>query len=93
MQETTATAKDLDPTLDDEDGDENGSQGEESKVEEPTPQCCYICKKLGSGPNEDKPLKSCSQCHNIFYCSQECQKQDWKRHKVECISAEAYIKK
>jgi hypothetical protein len=37
MQETTATAKDLDPTLDDEDGDENGSQGEESKVEEPTP--------------------------------------------------------
>jgi hypothetical protein len=28
--------------------------------------------------------KRCSQCKCIYYCSQECQKKDWFRHKTEC---------
>lgn len=31
-------------------------------------------------------LKKCTACKNALYCSRECQRQDWNRHKkVECI--------
>ena len=26
----------------------------------------------------------CARCKDIWYCSAECQKQDWKRHKAAC---------
>jgi len=26
----------------------------------------------------------CSACHNAFYCSQDCQKAAWKKHKPQC---------
>lgn len=29
-------------------------------------------------------LKKCSRCETIRYCSPECQKSDWPRHKKEC---------
>ena len=29
-------------------------------------------------------LFQCSQCLSVYYCSPECQKQDWKKHKPEC---------
>ncbi|KAL7781403.1 hypothetical protein V8C43DRAFT_298404 [Trichoderma afarasin] len=32
-------------------------------------------------------LKKCKGCMKISYCSTECQRQDWKQHKRECISA------
>ena len=39
-------------------------------------QNCFICQKDNS--------KTCSNCHNVSYCSKNCQKLDWKRHKTEC---------
>ena len=39
-------------------------------------QYCFVCQN-------DNP-KTCSNCHNVSYCSKSCQKKDWKRHKVEC---------
>jgi len=30
------------------------------------------------------PLKSCSRCKVVAYCSKECQGQDWSRHKKVC---------
>ena len=39
---------------------------------------CFVCQK-------ENP-KICSHCHSISYCSKECQKKDWKRHKIECNS-------
>lgn len=26
----------------------------------------------------------CGGCENTFYCSRECQRGDWQRHKAEC---------
>lgn len=45
---------------------------------------CYVCAARTQA--NGKPLFSCSKCHNLNYCSRECQVKDWKRHKAEsCI--------
>lgn len=38
---------------------------------------CAICQS-------EKNLKACTGCGNIFYCSVEHQKHDWKQHKGNC---------
>src|SRR6266536_2388050 len=37
---------------------------------------CYVCQKLTK--------TRCSKCHQTYYCSEECQKIDWKEHKKSC---------
>ena len=37
---------------------------------------CGGCKQTGT--------KICSGCKQIYYCSQQCQKDHWKAHKSEC---------
>ena len=37
---------------------------------------CNVCGK--------ECAKHCSRCRLVFYCSVNCQHQDWKRHKKEC---------
>lgn len=39
---------------------------------------CSGCKKYGYN------LGKCSGCKQAHYCGQECQKADWKTHKVKC---------
>jgi len=41
---------------------------------------CSRCGQTGT-----KKLHKCSQCHSITYCGQECQREDWERHKDNCI--------
>ena len=36
---------------------------------------CVVCAKRGS-------FKKCSICKTDYYCGEECQKTDWKRHKA-----------
>jgi hypothetical protein len=36
---------------------------------------CVVCAKQGS-------WKKCSTCKKDYYCGEECQKADWKRHKT-----------
>jgi hypothetical protein len=31
-------------------------------------------------------MKKCSRCRKAHYCSIECQKSDWERHRVTCIT-------
>ncbi|KAJ3542234.1 hypothetical protein NMY22_g3586 [Coprinellus aureogranulatus] len=39
-------------------------------------------RRLGS------PMRQCSRCHTVVYCSEPCQRQDWKKlHRYECDSA------
>ena len=32
-----------------------------------------------------KEFHACSQCRTVAYCTRECQKEDWKKHKKACI--------
>jgi hypothetical protein len=41
-------------------------------------QVCMVCEK------RQGKLKRCSVCHVTCYCSAECQKKDWKEHKLVC---------
>ena len=41
-------------------------------------RACWSCKKLCAS------CKKCSGCGLAAYCSRECQKKDWGRHKAEC---------
>lgn len=48
---------------------------------------CGVCgeaEKVSGGE-----LLRCSRCKKVRYCSPECQKRDWKRHKVGCVAAAA----
>lgn len=38
---------------------------------------CSICGQL-------TPVMQCSRCHTTQYCSTDCQKADWKEHKIYC---------
>ena len=43
---------------------------------------CWTCKKTGA-------LLVCSRCKDASYCSQTCQRADWKGHKKVCSRAKA----
>ncbi|KAI5922011.1 MYND finger [Camillea tinctor] len=45
---------------------------------------CRNCNAT-EGKNGEKLLK-CSRCKEAMYCSAECQKKDWKKHRMECTS-------
>lgn len=38
---------------------------------------CGVCGGKGS--------KTCSRCLKAYYCSESCQKEDWKTHKQGCV--------
>ncbi|CAG8374371.1 unnamed protein product [Penicillium salamii] len=43
---------------------------------------CQVC---GTTSNPDGlDLMNCSRCHTTKYCSRDCQKKDWKQHKLVC---------
>jgi hypothetical protein len=44
---------------------------------------CFVCKK---GERDGKTPMKCQGCMMIAYCSRECQKVDWKRHRKMCGS-------
>ncbi|OJT15072.1 hypothetical protein TRAPUB_8329 [Trametes pubescens] len=42
-------------------------------------------KRCATCARAEGPLKFCSRCHATWYCSQECQKEDWKNHRLACL--------
>jgi hypothetical protein len=42
-----------------------------------------LCKVCGVGFNNEK-LFRCAGCKAVYYCSRECQLDDWQRHKTDC---------
>ncbi|KAJ7044717.1 hypothetical protein C8F04DRAFT_1249973 [Mycena alexandri] len=49
---------------------------------------CYECNN--SGPADTK-LRTCSRCRVARYCSPECQRKNWKLHKLSCNDHKAII--
>src|SRR5947209_7834221 len=39
---------------------------------------CYFCKI------EKEHMSTCSKCKIVLYCSRQCQKDDWKNHRLTC---------
>ena len=39
----------------------------------------FTCHKC-----ESASIQRCVRCKSVYYCSRECQRQDWKSHKKEC---------
>ncbi|KAI9338834.1 hypothetical protein BDR26DRAFT_919345 [Obelidium mucronatum] len=58
-----------------------------NKMDKIVPGVCNSCGKTDSGTN----LKRCSSCQAAKYCSKECQKADWKSHKLVCKKVEGAI--
>jgi hypothetical protein len=42
------------------------------------------CANCGRKPGGEKAFSTCARCKKAKYCSQECQKVDWKTHKKSC---------
>jgi hypothetical protein len=45
------------------------------------------CANCGRKPGGAKAFSTCSRCKKARYCTQGCQKVDWKAHKKTCIAA------
>lgn len=48
---------------------------------------CNTCNK------SDAELLKCGRCQSVHYCNRECQKLDWKNHKVVCHATITSIRK
>ena len=45
---------------------------------------CFRCNHHPC--HDDEALKRCSRCRARCYCSSDCQRRDWPRHKIECCT-------
>jgi hypothetical protein len=68
---------------DDDDDDDDAGQAAAAAAAASSVQLC--CNPVCSGHLN---LKQCSRCRTVRYCSSECQKKDWPRHKTACIPKE-----
>ena len=60
-------------------------KAEASSTSTASTKICASCAILEVDP--EKPLRPCSKCQTVRYCSRDCQKKDWKVHKKTCASA------
>ncbi|KAK2735131.1 mynd finger family protein [Colletotrichum kahawae] len=51
---------------------------------------CRACGK--SEAESGTKLKKCTRCLQVKYCSAECQKKDWRKHRAECAESDIHAK-
>ncbi|KAI1821154.1 hypothetical protein F4861DRAFT_482569 [Xylaria intraflava] len=49
---------------------------------------CWVCNATEA--SSGKKLLKCSRCREALYCSAECQKRDWRTHRMECLPSDAH---
>ena len=57
---------------------------DEQTEQENAAKCPYIVNKSCASCGTKDDLKACVKCKFTFNCSKECQKADWKVHKILC---------
>ena len=64
-------------------GNSNGNSDHSNLATNPIPDVykCSDCGKDGA--------KKCGACGEAYYCSRQCQRRDWKKHKAECQKFQA----
>lgn len=67
---------------------------EEEKNAEPEEEEVEGCSRCGAvqrftPDNPEGKLMKCGGCRSVSYCSRECQKKAWKKHKVDCKAIRA----
>ncbi|KAF9001396.1 hypothetical protein BDZ89DRAFT_1146830 [Hymenopellis radicata] len=55
----------------------------------PLVQCCVACNTTPGKEGTGKPFSVCSACKWAKYCSKTCQKNDWRKHKPNCLQRQA----
>lgn len=66
------------------------SRGGVSVASQPPQERCRSCGKTSAKAGD--ALKKCMRCLTVKYCSAECQKKDWRKHRGECEESEEYMK-
>ncbi|XP_053327538.1 putative protein MSS51 homolog, mitochondrial [Spea bombifrons] len=51
---------------------------------EDTYKFCAECKKLPGLLSDPRNMRRCRRCQNVYYCSSECQRENWPAHKKFC---------
>ena len=56
---------------------------------------CTFCNQSPpiSAGSEQASFQRCAACHVVCYCSRDCQKSDWKYHKLVCKYYSEFIEK
>ncbi|POM63829.1 AFL146Wp like protein [Phytophthora palmivora] len=71
--------------------DKKGGVDNEEKQEAPVLDCCGRCGAVQrfTPDNPEGKLMTCGGCRSVAYCSRECQKKAWKKHKTDCKAIRA----
>ncbi|PKS07182.1 hypothetical protein jhhlp_005782 [Lomentospora prolificans] len=51
---------------------------------------CKACGRKEGDLDPGAKLKRCTRCLKVWYCSPQCQKKDWKKHRFECKEADEH---
>eukprot|EP01104_Vermistella_antarctica_P003852 TRINITY_DN1419_c0_g4_i1.p1 TRINITY_DN1419_c0_g4~~TRINITY_DN1419_c0_g4_i1.p1 ORF type:complete len:335 (+),score=58.34 TRINITY_DN1419_c0_g4_i1:2-1006(+) len=55
-------------------------------------ECCTCQKDFRGLRAAEGKRRRCAGCHSVYYCSAQCQKDDWKTHQTECKDQQRFLK-
>jgi hypothetical protein len=64
----------------------NSAPATRTQPRQPEKEGCLKCDAATT--KAGNPLLKCSKCKTAQYCSPDCQKKDWKKHKQTCKQAQ-----